>query len=160
MGFNLDVARWNYERNGLEANHLLEVDMFNEEYLEFDVAFRAYLTNNLLKEEDIVDMVDALCDSIFVDSGSKAKGIFREENTQKISYMMSIVTEVLLENNINPHTVIEQSLMYVVEANNLKPKKKTDGKVSKGSKWIDPKELIRDLLFPTIAEEEIKDEQE
>lgn len=152
--FNLDVIKWNYKRNKLEGNALLEHSMFDEEVLEWDTALKDYLEGSLFIEDVVVDLVDALCDAIFVDSGSKAKGFFMN-NTDRLSYMMSVTTEILIENNINP-SIIEKCLMLVVEANNLKPLTKTSGKVTKGTKWIDPKILIKSELFPIS---EVEDEQ-
>lgn len=155
MGFELDVARWNYKRNGLEGDIENEINMFDEEVEEWNLALKQYLEGTLFVDDVLTDLVDALCDTVFVNSGSKSKGFFRSNSNDIIAYMVEVTNEVLLEQGINPSYVIGLALELVVRANELKPTKKVKGKVSKGNEWVDPKVKIKELL---LAQREIEEE--
>jgi len=179
----LQIAKWNYKRNNLELNVELEENMLNEEEKEFQEALKDYIvsteaTDTLpeFKDESIlwavVDMVDAYCDYIFVYYGTMVKAMgtnhtFNIGNKQSI--MNTLLTEVLISHNVNMFEhgkppILDTCMEAVIEANEAKPIKKTKGKVSKGKKFKDPKEKIKEILLeagfvadPEKALEALKD---
>lgn len=169
----IEIGKWNYLRNGLEYNPELEQNMLDEEATEFKDAFTAYLaittsdsyyTEDTLLDE-IVDMVDAYCDYMYVYTGTSLKAIGSKhiDASHTQSVMHSVLTEVLLTHGVRMYDgkgtlpLLEEAFQYVIEANNKKPLTKTKGKVTKGKDFIDPKALIKELLqakgFVADAEE-------
>lgn len=156
----MQVAKWNYLRNGLVYNEELEINMLNEEEQEFKDALKMYFdsTNSLFNEtaclDAVVDMVDAYCDFTFVYYGTKVKSMGTLANidlSSKLSIMNTMLTEVLITHGVDMFQkmeapIIEQCMSLVIEANEAKPIKKTKAKVSKGSDWKDPKQAIKELL--------------
>jgi hypothetical protein len=162
-----EIAKFNYLRNELKVNRELEESMLVEEELEFKEAYTAYLnliyvqTDALptMKDEAIldciVDMVDAYCDFNYVYYGSLLKflgtgTIF--DYTQKQTLMSTIVTEILINHGCKIHEqfkkpLLDKAMSFVIEANEVKPLKKTKGKVAKGKDFRDPKEDIKELIL-------------
>jgi len=179
----LQIAKWNYKRNNLKLNVELEENMLNEEEQEFQDALKDYIISTEasdvlpeFKDESIlwavVDMVDSYCDYTFVYYGTMVKAmgtnhIFNIGNKQSI--MNTLLTEILITHNVNMFEhgkppILDTCMEAVIEANEAKPIKKTKGKVSKGKKWKDPKERIKEILVeagfvgdPKKALEALKD---
>ena len=179
----LQIAKWNYKRNNLQLNVELEENMLNEEEQEFQDALKDYIISTEasdvlpeFKDESIlwavVDMVDSYCDYTFVYYGTMVKAmgtnhIFNIGNKQSI--MNTLLTEILITHNVNMFEhgkppILDTCMEAVIEANEAKPIKKTKGKVSKGKKWKDPKERIKEILVeagfvgdPKKALEALKD---
>lgn len=169
----IEIGKWNYLRNELKYNPELEQAMLDEEAKEFNDAFKMYLhliTSDSYYTEDtllgeIVDMVDAYCDYMYVYTGTalKAIGFKHIDASHTQSVMHSVLTEVLLTHGVQMYDgkgtlpLLEEAFQYVIEANNKKPLTKTKGKVTKGKDFIDPKALIKELLqakgFVADAEE-------
>lgn len=158
----IEIGKWNYLRNGLEYDRELEQNMLDEEAKEFKDAFTAYLaittSDNYYTEDtlldEIVDMVDAYCDYMYVYTGTSLKAIgFKPiDGSHTQSVMHSVLTEVLLTHGVRMYDgkgtlpLLEEAFQYVIEANNKKPLTKTKGKVTKGKNFKDPKVLIKELL--------------
>ena len=80
-----------------------------------------------LEAEDIVDEADALADIMFVCAGSLYK--LTGGDSQKV----------------------EDILLAVTAANNLKPTKKdSDGKIVKGDKYVKPEPMIKKILDDSV----------
>lgn len=158
----ITIGAWNFKRNGLGFNPELERDMLAEEAKEFKDAFVGYLgittsdciyTVDTLLDE-VVDMVDAYCDYMYVYTGTalKALGYAPIDGTHTQSVMHSVLTEVLLTHGVKMYDgrgtipLLEECFQYVIEANDKKPIKKTTGKVTKGVGFVDPKVRIKELL--------------
>lgn len=172
----IEIGKWNYLRNGLEYNPELEQNMLDEEAKEFKDAFTAYLaltTSDAYYAEDtlldeVVDMVDAYCDYMYVYTGTALKSIGMKaiDASHTQSVMHSVLTEVLLTHGVRMYDgkgtlpLLEEAFQYVIQANNKKPLTKTKGKVSKGKDFKDPKALIKELLkakgFVADAEEALE----
>ena len=162
------ITKWNFDRNKLVYNEELEDAMYAEEAQEFRDALLRYNDSPLSQLELLVDMIDAYCDASFVYYGTVAKQIGATKISDK-NYELSIMNTYITEYMINHKVLlypqegmptIEQALVYVIEANNKKPKVKTKTKVKKGEDWIDPKEQILSLLlergyleYPEVKEE-------
>lgn len=162
----IDIAKFNYLRNHLELNRNLEETMLIEEETEFIDAFKLYLklvyeetdVGFSMKEEAILDiltdMVDAYCDFMYVYYGSLLKYLGTGEvydKTQKQTLLSTILMEVLVGHGCKIHKQNEKPLLdlamsYVIKANDAKTLDKTEGKVEKGDKFIDPKEKIKNLI--------------
>ena len=152
----LKVIQWNYDRNGLELNPKLEYDMLLEEEKEFKEALEGYLDNSTLlaKIDYVVDLIDAYCDYNFVFGGTVYKYMGTEESINvdvlenKIKYMRVIISDILVHKHevYDVMTVLNEAMDLVVEANEAKPIKKSEGKVTKGESWVDPKIQIQELL--------------
>jgi len=167
------IAKWNYDRNGLQLDVELERDMLEEEATEFRDGLKHYLFEsdvNILPAlkgdyvlDAVVEMVDAYCDYTFVYYGTQVKllgsgKIVDVGSTQSI--MHTLLTEILVTHNVTmfeygEQPFIDMCMADVIEANMAKPIKKTKGKVTKGKKWIDPKDKIRQRLLDSgfIADE-------
>ena len=113
------------------SNIIQEICDWN--YIRGNTEFHPVLEGAMLDEEldefldaynnnDKVEMADALADIIFVAVGSlyKLTGCNEEK--------------------------VEDILLAVTAANNLKPKDKVKGKVVKGDKFIEPQPLIKEIL--------------
>lgn len=169
----IDIGKWNYLRNGLEYNPELEQNMLDEEAKEFKDAFTTYLaltTSDAYYAEDtlldeVVDMIDAYCDYMYVYTGTALKSIGMKaiDASHTQSVMHSVLTEVLLTHGVRMYDgkgtlpLLEEAFQYVIQANSKKPLTKTKGKVAKGKDFKDPKVLIKELLrakgFVADAEE-------
>lgn len=151
----LQIAQWNYDRNGLEYKEELEQAMIAEEVNEFKDALICYLHNPIDKLSAIVNMVDAYMDTSFVYYGTLIKQLGNAKLSDKnfdLSIMNTIMTEILITHKVKLYCADEGDtiglcLDYVMKANEKKPKTKAKGKVKKGSDWIDPKEQIKELLI-------------
>lgn len=172
----IEIGKWNYLRNGLEYNPELEQNMLDEEAKEFKDAFTTYLaltTSDAYYAEDtlldeVVNMVDAYCDYMYVYTGTALKSIGMKaiDASHTQSVMHSVLSEVLLTHGVRMYDgkgtlpLIEEAFQYVIEANNKKPLTKTKGKVTKGKDFKDPKVLIKELLkakgFVADAEEALE----
>lgn len=164
------ITKWNFDRNKLVYNEELEDAMYAEEAKEFRDALLAYNDNPLSQLELLVDMIDAYCDASFVYYGTVAKQIGSTKLSDKnyeLSIMNTYITEYMINHKVLLYpqegmSTIEQSLVYVIEANNKKPKVKTNSKIKKGADWIDPKTLIQELLlsrgyleYPDLKDSEV-----
>lgn len=165
----LQVTRWNYKRNKCEMHQHLEHSMLLEEETEFkEQGLLPYLEGGLFQLDAVVEMIDAYCDYNFVYSGTIGKAIGTEVNLSvfdvesKMTMMNTYIIEALLEHNVTimdvktGKSVIDEAMGFVIDANEAKPVKKTKGKVTKGAKWRDPKELILDLLVARGWDDECK----
>lgn len=160
------IAEFNYKRNGFKVDEALEEQMLLEEEAEFADAYKTYLL--LMMEADVlptmkgeaildtlVDMVDGYCDFNYVYYGTLLKylgtGLIYDK-TQKQTMLSTIITELLVNHGIEVHRkgergCLEKAMQFVLEANDKKPLIKTTKKVKKGEAFVDPKELIRELLI-------------
>jgi len=153
MNYTKEIVDFNYSRNKLHLDIDLEARMFSEETNEFMTS---------LLEKDLVGMIDAYCDSVYVLSGSKFKILSRLFNdvhemnaaytyvrnaTEMCHYMNSIL---VTDYNVKSGDLLV-AFNYVVEANSHKEMEGTTGKIKKGSKWKDPKEKIAKLLMASSA---------
>lgn len=149
------ITKWNFDRNKLVYNEELEDAMYAEEAKEFRDALLAYNDSPLNQLDLLVDMIDAYCDASFVYYGTVAKQIGATKLSDKnyeLSIMNTYITEYLINHKVLLYpqegmSTIEQALVYVIEANNKKPKAKTKTKIKKGGDWVDPKEQILSLLL-------------
>lgn len=163
-----DVAKWNYKRNELQVEGQLDIDMFDEEFAEYQEAYKVYMRAQEDKQayipelyEDTIialftDMLDAWGDAVFVAEGWLSKELMSgSPNSINIANAHTGVTLDLMLKTINELMMAEftyemfdynKVLDYILEANNAKPIKKTNGKVAKGKKWKDPKERIATYL--------------
>jgi hypothetical protein len=158
------TRQWNINRGFTKKLDLqLESDMLEEEKEEF---FDAYEQYNGLKDEPLaidarldlaVDMVDAVCDYLFVSVGLDAKSQLNrlpDADTQgKVALLKTNVDKnlavmgALLIDVVGAKVDLNVCYGFVVEANNLKPaKSNADGKGVKGDEWVDPKHKIKDYL--------------
>ena len=143
------VARWNFNRDNLGFNMELEVNMLAEEAQEFKDGmvdyFNAVGVNQL--EDAIVELVDAWADFRFVLQGSKFKALGLMQDfcsaDQTEAYMYMCLTEGF--DFLSPE-LLELAFDAVVTANEEKGNTKVNGKIQKGSEWVDPKAIIRDLV--------------
>lgn len=160
----LATRNWNIDRNYIKFDAELENKMLEEEKAEFFLDFEKYtaLGKNTPecisdKLDAVVGIVDALCDFIFVFSGTETKvslsnmslddkakySIIRITAERDMNLMMSLTLNIL-----GQKFDIDTCYDMVVEANNLKPSKtNADGKGVKGDKWVDPKHKIKQYLI-------------
>ena len=159
----MEIAYWNYARNGLKFDPQLEEQMLLEEEAEFKDALVDYMDAmkypTLFSEDEVVDamvdLIDAYCDYNFVSYGTALKrmGSTTELQTEHArSLMYTVLTELLVTHGVDMFRglkipFIERCMSIVIEANKAKPLDKTSGKVVKGDNWVDPKESIRELLL-------------
>lgn len=153
------IFDWNLERGLLDKpfNPALQTRMLTEESREF---YEAY------KDNDMVGLVDAYCDFIFVLRGAQASLIATDfsDDYQAYKTALDIVNGatnqgfLLLEllSKVVPvgQLDLEIAMEYVIKANEAKPPKTKDGKVIKGDDWQDPKERIKELIFGKDTEQE------
>lgn len=143
------VARWNFERDNLGFDMELEVNMLAEEAQEFKDGMVDYFNAVGVEqlEDAIVELVDAWADFRFVLQGTKFKslGLMADFGSadQTENYMYTCLTEEFYF--LSPE-ILELAFDAVVTANEEKGIAKVNGKIQKGSEWIDPKAAIRDLV--------------
>lgn len=144
-------------RGNTEFNPAFDMGLLSEEVKEF----YSSMANN-----DIVEMIDAVCDTRFVYEGIKFKyGMISygygsgydlrvvEDNTKAYKIIenyyfhhMNIMFEVLESLGITGMH-IQNCYNFVCEANEQKGTKKDEkGKTMKGSKWVNPAEKIKNYL--------------
>lgn len=167
----LAVTRWNYVRNKCKMHQHLEHAMLLEEETEFkEQGLLPYLEGGLFQLDAVVEMIDAYCDYNFVYSGTIGKAIGTEVNLSefdveaKMVMMNTYIIEALLEHNVTVmdvktgKSVIDEAMGFVIDANEAKPIKKLTGakKVAKGSTWVDPKQLILEMLVARGWDDEQK----
>ena len=155
----IEIAKWNYDRNGLEFDRELERDMLDEEAYEFKLGLEDYLRDdNLFKVLSVVEMIDAYCDFNFVLTGtiSKAIDLFNvipmDVYEKQMVYMNTFIIEALVKHGVKVYdkegkSIIDYAMGYVIEANHKKCENKTTTKVEKGKDWVDPKSRIKNLLI-------------
>lgn len=148
MTNNYLIMKWNYLRNGLILQSTdLENKLFNEEYLEWKSAMTDVLDIGFPNAELLSELIDAYADMDFVLSGSKAKGDFDARKDRILDYVYKTTFDTLTTFRVrNPGVLISQAQELVLEANNAKPLTKTEGKVTKGNDWVDPKIRITELV--------------
>lgn len=152
------IIDWNLIRGLLDCpfNPALQTAMLTEESREFYTAYA---------EDNIVDMIDAYCDFVFVLRGAQASLIATDfgEDYQAYRTALDIVNgatnqgfmllEILCKVcPIGPND-IEECFNYVIDANDAKPRDKKSGKIIKGDAWVDPKIRIKMLIHGTTEEE-------
>lgn len=148
------IYDWNMVRGMLDKgfNPALQTKMLTEESREFHDAY---------KEQDMVGMIDAYCDFIFVLRGAQASLIATDFGEDYHAYktaldivngatnqgfmLLELLTKLVPVGPVD----INQCLSYVIDANEAKPATKKGGKVIKGNEWVDPKFKIKMLLFGT-----------
>ena len=174
----LETIKWNYERNKLEFKPELEIKLLTEELTEFKDNLKIYFDkaeNFRTKEPEeitdeetesllgtVVDLIDAVCDSVFVLFGSKSKSIghvFPElVNLEKeVEFTKSVLFDILTtELGIEPKSaeeLISASYKAVVEANKQKGTKKDEnGKVMKPENFEGPEVKIKKYLKAALRE--------
>jgi len=174
----LETIKWNYERNKLEFKPELEIKLLTEELTEFKNHLKIYFdkvenfrskkfeeitdeeTESML--DTIVDLIDAVCDSVFVLFGSKSKSIgyiFPElvNLEREVEFIKSVLFDILTaELGIKPKTaedLISISYKAVVEANKQKGTKKDEnGKVMKPKNFEGPEVKIKKYLKAALRE--------
>ncbi len=157
------TSDWNIIRGySKKFNPELENAMLEEEKKEFFDAYEEYKVTPKTKEylelrlDIVTDMVDAVCDYLFVSVGLDTK---TQLNTVPLEHQPLAIA---LKNTVDKHISVMGTLLMdvvgnkvdmnhcytlVVEANNLKPaKENADGKGEKGDAWVDPKIKIKDYL--------------
>lgn len=137
------IVKWNRDRGNTHFNLRLEKDMLNEELKEF--------TDGLFDGEDVVEMMDAYCDTLFVLYGSiyKSNQTLGFEHAEIKYYIDAAKWMKKMLNRYIPNcnnNIISECMDAVIEANEAKPKDKVNGKVIKGDKWVDPKHKIKEIL--------------
>lgn len=152
------IFDWNLERGLLDKafNPALQTRMLTEESREFYEAYKA---------NDMVGMIDAYCDFIFVLRGAQASLIATDFGDDYGAYKIALdivngatnqgfmILELLNKSvPIGPFE-LEKCLEFVIEANEAKPKDTVSGKIIKGPNWKDPKEKIKALVFGDDSEE-------
>lgn len=152
------IFDWNLERALLDKKFdpALQTKMLTEESNEF---YEAY------KENDMVGMIDAYCDFIFVLRGAQASLIATNFGDDYGAYKVALdivngatnqgfmILEILMKAVPIGPVELDQCLEFVIEANEAKPKDTVSGKIIKGDKWRDPKEKIKALVFGDDNEE-------
>ena len=160
----LDVAKWNYPRNELNAESQLDIHMFDEEVAEFQDAYRLYMKLQgekdayipELYEDTAIDvcteMLDAWGDAVFVAEGWLSKemangtpnsiNIANTHTGTTLDLMLKSINEILMAEFTYEYFDYNKVTGYILTANNAKPLTKTKSKVKKGKKWVDPKEQI------------------
>lgn len=155
----IKIFDWNLERGLLDKafNPALQTRMLTEESREFYDAYKA---------NDMVGMIDAYCDFIFVLRGAQASLIATDFGDDYGAYRTALdivngatnqgfmMLEILNKAVPVGPVELELCLSYVIEANEAKPKDTVSGKIIKGDNWRDPKDKIRALVFPEGNEEE------
>lgn len=146
------VFDWNLERDLLDKgfNPALQTRMLTEESNEFYLAYR---------ENNMVGMIDAYCDFIFVLRGAQASLIATDFGDDYNAYKTALdivngatnqgfmILELLLKAVPISNVELEQCFAFVIEANEAKPKDTVSGKIVKGPNWKDPKDRIKALVF-------------
>ena len=162
----LGTMKWNEDRDLMNLNLKLENDMLEEEKKEFWDDFKIFRETpaSTAKLNALVGMVDAHCDYTFVAIGTDAKvaqnftdlndkliiHALKGDAEKQMGLMGGILTKII-------GNVYDATIPYnlVLEANNLKPKKKDrNGKNEKGTQWVDPKDAIKDYLLTLPGIEE------
>lgn len=146
------VFDWNLERDLLDKkfNPALQAKMLSEESNEFYLAYR---------DNDMVGMIDAYCDFIFVLRGAQASLIATDFSDDYHAYKTALdivngatnqgfmILEILLKAVPISNQELDVCFGFVIEANEAKPKDTVSGKIIKGPNWRDPKEKIKALVF-------------
>ena len=170
----LDVAKWNYPRNELNADNQLDSHMFDEEVAEFQEAYKHYMEagTSLLQaspedfEDSLLyicaDLLDAWGDATFVADGWLSKelmsgtpnsiNIANTHTGTTLDLMLKTTNEILMSEFVYEYFDYNKVKEFIFNANSMKPIKKTKGKVTKGKDWVDPKELIYDYLKSIIID--------
>ena len=153
----LEIAKWNLDRNSLQFNPVLEVSMLSEEVHEFFTA------------DSLVNRLDAYCDFLFVWEGTQAKLNSQSITTvdqllalnkawddleayahRVMAYMFTNLTReltLLLPTLVSAETIIMEVLNLIMEANQKKGVAKgPDGKIIKGPDYVPPEETIKEYL--------------
>lgn len=153
-----EIFDWNMVRGKLDRGFDLDLQtrMLTEESNEFYLAY---------KENDMVGMIDAYCDFIFVLRGAQASLIATYFGSDYLSYRLALdivngatnqgfmILEILNKTVPIGPVELEQCLQFVIEANNAKSFDEVNGKTVKGPNWRDPKERIKALVFGDDSEE-------
>lgn len=152
------IFDWNLVRGLLDKafNPALQTRMLTEESREFYEAYKA---------NDMVGMIDAYCDFIFVLRGAQASLIATDFGDDYGAYKIALdivngatnqgfmMLELLNKAVPIGPVELEKCLEFVIEANEAKPKDTVSGKIIKGTNWRDPKDRIKYLVFGDDSEE-------
>lgn len=150
------IYDWNLIRGLLDKafNPALQTRMLTEESREFHEAYA---------EDDIVGMVDAYCDFVFVLRGAQASLIATDFGDDYNAYRTALdivngatnqgfmLLEILGKVCPIGPADIEECFTYVIDANEAKPRDTKSGKIIKGEDWVDPKFRIKMLIHGTVA---------
>jgi len=171
----LKTAKWNHPRNGLNAKSQLDINMFDEEFAEFQEAYLTYLETSANKaaylDKDLyedamlticADLLDAWGDATFVADGWLSKelatgtvngiNIANTHTGVALDLMLKMANEVLMSEFVYEMFDYNKVKEFIYDANNQKPVGKVVGKVKKGKNWTDPKELIGSYLRSIIID--------
>ena len=146
----MQVAEWNYKRNNTNFSSELELRMLAEEAQEFKDGLAMYF--NAISDEGhlaaLVELVDAWADYQFVLQGSIYKYLGSSEPFawDSVRVQEKYMYELLNVTLGIEATTLNSCLQFVIIANNNKGTEKVNGKIQKGSDWVDPKGVIRGLL--------------
>ena len=151
-------------RGNTEFNPIFDLGLLSEEVVEFYTK---------LAKNDIVEMIDAYCDTRFVWEGIQFKfGMIKydysntdnikllKENTEAYSAIRSYYyeSEVQMHNCLSEYfraehketfleAILDTHYIFVCEANELKgTAKDTKGKTIKGKNWVDPGDRLKIIL--------------
>lgn len=153
-----EMFDWNMVRGKLDKDFdpELQTRMLTEESNEFYTAY---------KQNDMVGMIDAYCDFIFVLRGAQASLIATDFGGNYTGYRLALdivngatnqgfmLLELLTKTVPVGPVELEQCLQFVIEANNTKSFNEDRGKTIKGPNWVDPKHRIKALVFGDDSEE-------
>ncbi len=166
----IDTQKWNLVRDNTRFVAVKEIKMLEEEKLEFSLAKNKwYLLDGTESREYkldlVVEMVDAVCDYMFVYVGTEFKVGYNTLNIEEMKEFNAIKSVVenqlnsmqgILNNILGQKVDLSYCYQLVLEANNAKPSTKNeDDKVQKGTEWVDPKYKIMDYLISLGVDEYI-----
>ncbi len=136
------IADWNMERNNLDLNSKLEIEMIMEEVKEYYEA------------DTFIDRLDAVADIIFVAVGTytKATKNFHLVQDNYLAPLEMVLTDFVgryeVEGiNVEITAVITEVLNIVIDANERKGTNKDEnGKIIKPDDFISPEDTISDYI--------------
>lgn len=167
----MDTWNWNKSRGYNKLDPKLELDMLQEEKIEF------YEAHAIIEELDaadenfedkhidaLTDMVDAYLDYSFVAAGTKYKtsvNAVEMHNLKEVEAILSLASieignmEAILSYFVGNSIDVSACYQFVLDANELKPAKTdVNGKGIKGDKWVDPKIHIKEYLISALSHEQ------
>ena len=143
------IAKWNYDRGNTNFDIELEERMLDEEAQEFKDGMIMYFDSVTAIEsraDALVELVDAWCDYHFVFQGTVFKALGTSYSLDRFKLYERFMWETLTRQLGITKDTLEDCLNIVIDANELKGKAKVNGKTVKGDAWVDPKELILEVL--------------
>lgn len=150
------VFKWNLERFNTQFKPEFDIALLSEEVAEFYTA---------AAKQDLVEMVDAYCDTEFVYQGIQFKyGMIRyvynldgekqlEKNTSAFrritnyyNYHRALMLNTLIDKRVYTDT-LNKCFKLVCDANDAKGTARDEkGKTMKGPNWFNPADAIREVL--------------